>query len=198
MKNPRYKNGFEITLHEDLIELPLKWKTPKLIFVNSMSDLFHENIPTDFIKKVFNTMQQCPKHTFQILTKRSKRLMEIAPELPWPNNIWQGVTVENNNYINRIKHLKTIPSNNLFISFEPLIGEIKELHLEGIKWVIVGGESGPKSRPIKPEWVIHIRDYCLKNNIPFFFKQWGGVNKKKTGRLLENELWNEYPNFKSY
>ncbi len=196
MRNPRYKNGFSITLHEDLIKKPLTWKTPKRIFVNSMSDLFHEDIPFEFIKETFKTMNEASWHTFQILTKRSERLKELAPQLTWTPNIWMGVTVENSDVKYRIEDLKTIPASIKFLSLEPLLSDLGELNFSGIDWVIVGGESGPKSRPMDIQWVRPIRDYCLNNNIPFFFKQWGGVNKKKSGNLLDGTIWNQYPNLK--
>ena len=193
MQNPRYINGFDITMHEDLLDLPLKWKKPRRIFVNSMSDLFHEDIPNNFIERVFFTMQKASWHTFQILTKRSERLLSLAPELPWPSNIWQGVTVENDKYVSRIDHLRQTPAKVKFLSCEPLLGPLNNLNLENIDWVIVGGESGPGARPIKEEWVKNIRDQCLSSNTSFFFKQWGGVQKHRTGNLLEGRTWNQYP-----
>ncbi len=193
MNNPRYKNGFNITLHEDLLTLPLSWKKPKKIFVNSMSDLFHEEVPEEFIYKIFKIMNQTPWHNYQILTKRSNRLLELAPFINWTTNIWQGVTIENNSVANRINDLKQIPAYIRFLSLEPLIGPIKNLDLSGIHWVIVGGESGPAARPMMIEWVREIRDYCIKQNIPFFFKQWGGVQKHLTGRILDMRTWDEYP-----
>ena len=193
MGNPRYKNGFEVTLHEDLIKLPLTWKKPKKVFVNSMSDLFHDKVPIDFIKKVFDIMNQTPWHNYQLLTKRSDRLVELSPLFKWTPNIWQGVSVENNSVVNRINELKSIPAVVRFLSFEPLIGPLPHLNLEGIHWVIVGGESGPAARPMKAEWARNIRDYCIEQHIPFFFKQWGGVRKKLTGRVLDKRTWDEYP-----
>lgn len=194
MGNPRYKNRFDVTLHEDLITLPFKWKKPKMIFVNSMSDLFHEKVPDEFIKKVFETMNRTPRHTYQILTKRSKRLLELAPFLNWTQNIWQGVTVENDSVVNRIYDLELIPAHIRFLSLEPLIGPLYQIELKGIHWVIVGGESGPISRLMKIEWVREIRDRCIEQQIPFFFKQWGGIRKHITGRILDNRTWDEYPN----
>jgi protein gp37 len=193
MGNDRYKNGFKVTLHEDLISLPLTWKKPRIIFVNSMSDLFHEQVPTDFINKVFDVMNQTPWHIFQVLTKRSKRLRELAPMLKWTPNIWQGVTVENDKVINRIDDLRQVPTTVRFLSLEPLIGPLPQLDLTDIQWVIVGGESGPFARPMSPSWVLNIRNQCLEKDIPFFFKQWGGVNKKKSGRVLEGKIWDEIP-----
>jgi protein gp37 len=193
MNNPRYANGFNITLHHDLVDLPLKWKRPRRIFVNSMSDLFHKDIPFEFIQQVFRTMQRAHWHTFQILTKRSDRLMELAPYLPWPPNIWQGVSVEDERVAYRIDHLREVPAMVRFLSVEPLIGPLDNLNLEGIHWVIVGGESGPGARPMNPEWVRSIRDQCISQNIAFFFKQWGGVQKHRTGRILDGRTWDEYP-----
>jgi len=193
MGNPSYKNGFSVTLHEDMLELPFKWKKPQSIFVNSMSDLFHEDIPVEFIKRIFDTMRQANWHRFQILTKRSERMLELSPQLSWAPNIWMGVTVENSNYISRIENLKKTGASVKFLSLEPLLGSLPSLHLNGIDWVIVGGESGPKARPIKEEWVIDIKNQCLDENVPFFFKQWGGINKKKAGRELEGRIWSQTP-----
>ena len=193
MGNRRYVNGFEITLHHDLVDLPKRWKKPKKIFVNSMSDLFHEDIPLDFIQSVFDTIEEAEHHTFQVLTKRPERALESAPHLQWPPNLWMGTSVENNDYIHRIDTLRLIPAQTRFLSLEPLIGPIHQLDLNQIHWVITGGESGPKSRPIDIEWVRDIRDQCIAQNTPFFFKQWGGTNKKRTGRLLDATTWDEFP-----
>lgn len=193
MRNPRYTNGFEVTVHPDLIGSPLRWKTPRHIFVNSMSDLFHEEIPLQFIKKVFNTMQEAHWHTFQILTKRSKSLVEKANLLPWPKNVWVGVSVESQDYSWRIDDLRKVPASVRFLSLEPLLGPFPQLALDGIHWVIVGGESGPRARPIKAEWVREIRNQCCEKGVPFFFKQWGGFNKKATGRLLDGRSWDQMP-----
>ncbi len=193
MGNPNYANGFTITMHEDALELPLKWKKPQTIFVNSMSDLFHENVPDDFIFRAFEIMQRADWHRFQILTKRSKRLIDLSPKLPWGSHIWMGVTVEDQDYTFRIDHLRRTGAKVKFISLEPLLGSIPNLNLEGMDWVIVGGESGPRSRPIKESWVTDIRNQCQEKKAPFFFKQWGGVNKKKTGRKLEGRTWDELP-----
>ena len=193
MGNPSYTNGFSITIHEDMIDLPLKWKKPQTIFVNSMSDLFHEDIPTEFILRIFDVMCRASWHCFQILTKRSERMLELNPQLPWMPNIWMGVTVEAQNYTNRIDHLQRTGANVKFLSLEPLLGPISNLRLNGIDWVIVGGESGPKSRPMKKSWVIDIRSQCQEKRVPFFFKQWGGINKKKAGRELEGRTWDEMP-----
>lgn len=194
MNNPRYKNGFEVTLHEDLISLPMKWNKPSLIFVNSMSDLFNYKVPTEFIQKVFLTMNICKRHTFQVLTKYSDRLLEISDKLNFTDNIWIGVTVENEKYKYRIDHLRNIEAKIRFISFEPLIGDVGIVDLHDIHWAIVGGESGTFSRPIEEKWVINIKDQCEMQNVAFYFKQWGGVNKKKTGRELLGRTWDEYPN----
>jgi protein gp37 len=193
MGNPSYKNGFSITLHKDTIELPLKWKKPQTIFVNSMSDLFHEDISLEFILRVFDIMHRADWHRFQILTKRSKRMLELSPKLSWASNIWMGVTVEAENYTHRIDHLRATDARVKFLSLEPLLGPISNLYLKGIDWVIVGGESGPKARPMKKEWVLDIKNQCQNKQIPFFFKQWGGINKKKAGRELEGRLWSEIP-----
>lgn len=194
MGNPNYANGFKLTLHEHALNLPLKFNKPKTIFVNSMSDLFHKEVPIEFIKKVFKVMEKAHWHCFQVLTKRSERLIELSREIQWPDNVWMGVSVENNNYTHRIEHLKQVPAKTKFISFEPLLGPIDYISLVGIDWVIVGGESGPKARPMDPLWVKNIRNHCHKEKIPFFFKQWGGIRKNKTGRLLDGRTWDEIPN----
>lgn len=189
-----YANGFRLTLHEHNLELPLVWKRPRTIFVNSMSDLFHEAIPVDFILRVFDVMQRAHWHQYQILTKRSTRLAELDGLLPWRPNIWMGVSVENEQYCFRIDHLRKTRAQVKFLSLEPLLGPIPNLPLSGIDWVIVGGESGPGARPMRREWVIGIRDQCVRARVPFFFKQWGGVHKHRTGRLLEGRTWDEMPN----
>ncbi len=193
----RYANGFRVTLHPDLIDVPLRWRDPRLIFVNSMSDLFHEEVPLTFIRRVFATMNRCPHHTFQILTKRGKRLREIAEFLSWPTNVWMGVSVENTKVMHRIHDLRTVPAAIRFLSCEPLIGSIPNLPLEGIHWVIVGGESGPGARPMDPAWVDNILNQCRKARVPFFFKQWGGVWKVRAGRLLHGRTYNEMPTLAS-
>lgn len=193
MGNPSYINGFTVTLHEELLNLPLKWKKPHIIFVNSMSDLFHENIPEEFIMRVFNVMHKANWHHYQILTKRSKRMLEISSKLHWMPHIWMGVTVEKQEYLYRVEHLQKTNSNIKFLSLEPLLGPINDIPLFGIDWVIVGGESGPKSRKMKKHWVLGIRDQCQDKKVPFFFKQWGGINKKKAGRVLEGRTWDEKP-----
>lgn len=197
MGNPRYTNGFEITLHQDQLYLPLRWKQPRKIFVNSMSDLFHDNIPDEFIFRAFEIMEKANWHLFQILTKRAERLEEIAPKLPWPGNVWQGVSVENADYTWRVTHLLQVPAVVRFISVEPLLGPIPSLPLKGISWVIVGGESGPKYRPIQASWVRGIRDQCGRAKVPFFFKQWGGITAKAGGRSLDHRVWSEMPKVNS-
>jgi len=193
--NPSYVNGFKLTLHEHLLELPLRLKKPQTIFVNSMSDLFHKDVPDDFIYKVFDVMKRANWHIFQLLTKRSERLQESNQKLSWAPNIWMGVSVENNDYTFRIDCLRKTDAKIKFISFEPLLGPIENINLQGIDWVIVGGESGHKARPMDPSWVIDIQVKCQEANIPFFFKQWGGVNKKKAGRELKGRTWDETPSY---
>lgn len=189
----RYANGFSITLHDDLLSTPLKWRKPRVVFVNSMSDLYHEDVPHSYIGRVFDTMQRCPQHIFQILTKRSGRLLELAPNLPWPDNVWQGVSVEDSSVAGRIDHLRCVNAKVRFLSCEPLIGPLDNLNLEGIHWVIVGGESGPGARPMRQEWVESILEQCRRQNVAFFFKQWGGTRKHLTGRLLHDRTYDEYP-----
>ena len=193
MGNPRYRNGFAVTLHPDVLALPLRWRQPKRIFVNSMSDLFHEAVPVSYIEQVFEMMVRADCHIFQVLTKRSERLASLAPRLLWAPNIWQGVSVESSHYTNRIGHLKTVPAAVRFLSIEPLLAPIPSLPLDGIHWVIVGGESGPNHRPIEATWVRDIRDQCLIAGVPFFFKQWGGRTPKSGGRMLECRQWDEMP-----
>jgi len=193
MGHPNYMNGFNVSCHEHVLELPLNWQKPKMIFANSMSDLFHGKVPFTFIKKVFHTMNKARWHCFQVLTKRSDRMTKISPRLNWTSNIWMGVTVENSDYKNRISDLHATPAAVKFLSLEPLLGPMPDIPLKGIDWVIVGGESGPGSREMKKEWAEEVRDQCISANVPFFFKQWGGVNKKKTGRLLDNRLWDQMP-----
>lgn len=193
MGNPSYANGFKVTLHNNLLGLPLSWKKPQHIFVNSMSDLFHKEVSIEFIQNVFDVMNNAPWHNFQILTKRSDRLVELDPILKWASNIWMGVSVENEDYLYRIDDLRKTRAYIKFISFEPLLGPVGKLDLKGIDWVIVGGESGPGARKIEQSWVIDIRDQCNTRHIPFFFKQWGGVQRKKAGRVLEGRTWDEMP-----
>ena len=193
MGQPNYASGFKPALHEHALDLPLQWKKPQTIFVNSMSDLFLKDVPAEFIKKVFDVMRKAHRHTFQVLTKRSERLMQLSPDLPWASNIWMGVTVENSDCTFRIDQLRQTGAYVKFLSIEPLLGSIPNLDLEGIDWVIVGGESGPGARPMQPEWVMDIRNQCNRVGVPFFFKQWGGVRKKKAGRALEGRTWDEIP-----
>jgi protein gp37 len=192
----KYRNGFNLTLHEEELDLPLRWKKPQVIFVNSMSDLFHRDVPLGFIREVFAVMRGAYWHTFQILTKRSDRLLELGPKIDWPNNVWMGVSVENEDYVFRIDHLRETGALVKFLSLEPLLGPLNGLNLQRIDWVIVGGESGPKARPMKEGWVISIRDQCQTAEVPFFFKQWGGVNKKAAGRLLQGRTWDDMPELK--
>lgn len=193
MGQPNYRNGFELTIHERMLEAPLRWRRPQLVFVNSMSDLFHEDMPLDFVLRVFEIMRLAHWHVFQILTKRSERVRELDPVLPWPQNAWIGVSVESEKYTSRIDDLRLTRARVRFLSLEPLLGPLPRLDLRGIHWVIVGGESGPGARPMKPEWALSIRDQCLSARVPFFFKQWGGTRKKKTGRELEGRTWDEMP-----
>jgi protein gp37 len=193
MSQPNYRNGFKVTLHERMLPLPLMWRKPRMIFVNSMSDLFHKDIPTSFIEKTFTVMRKASWHTFQVLTKRSERLLEIEEVIDIPNNVWLGVSVECEDYLYRIDDLRKTGANVKFLSLEPLIGPLSGLDLNNIDWVIVGGESGPGARPIREEWVTDIRDTCLASNVPFFFKQWGGRVKKQTGRILEGRTWDQMP-----
>jgi protein gp37 len=193
MGKPQYANGFKLTLQPSALDLPLKWKRGRVIFVNSMSDLFHKDVGLDFTKRVFDTMNRCPQHTFQILTKRPEIAATFAPELNWSPNIWMGTSVENALVTHRVADLRQIPATVRFLSVEPLIGPIPRLPLQGIHWVIVGGESGPGARPMDERWVTQIRDRCIAADVPFFFKQWGGVNKKKAGRLLGGRPWDDMP-----
>jgi len=189
---PAYRNGFRITCHQNMLDLPLHWKKPQLVFVNSMSDLFHAKVPIDFIYRVFDVMNRT-SHIYQILTKRAERLAEMSDDLPWAKNIWVGVTVETSDYKYRIDLLRKTNGVVKFLSMEPLLEDIGPLDLTDIDWVIVGGESGPGARPVEADWVRNIREQCVEQNVPFFFKQWGGFNKKKNGRLLDGRIWNEIP-----
>ncbi|MDP1421678.1 phage Gp37/Gp68 family protein [Peribacillus simplex] len=193
MRNPRYANGFNVTLHPDLIDTPRKWAKPRKVFVNSMSDLFHKQVPDDFISDVFKTMNETPQHSYQILTKRPERVVEISKLLDFTPNIWMGTSVENIKVTHRIDLLKQVPANVRFLSCEPLLGPLDDLNLSEIHWVIVGGESGPGARPMEADWVRSIRDQCENQNVAFFFKQWGGVQKHRFGRELDNRTYNEYP-----
>ena len=185
-------NG-KINLDESALQTPKTWKNGRMIFVNSMSDLFHDGVPLEFIQRVFETMHACPQHTFQILTKRSERLRELGSTLEWTPNIWMGVSVETEEYYGRIEDLREVPAKTRFLSCEPLLGPLSDLNLNSIDWVIAGGESGPGARPMEPEWVESIRDQCVSAQTAFHFKQWGGVNKKKTGRMLGGRTWDEFP-----
>jgi protein gp37 len=176
-----------------MLELPLEWKRPRRVFVNSMSDLFHKDVPLAFIKKVFNVMRRANWHQYQLLTKRSERLLEVSPVLTWEPHIWMGVSVENEDYTDRIDDLRKTGADVKFLSLEPLLGPLSKLNLRGIDWVIVGGESGPGARPMNPEWVRDIRDQCVRANVPFFFKQWGGPFKRRTGRVLDGRTWDQMP-----
>jgi len=193
MGQSNYKNGFELAIHENALELPLTWKRPQIIFVNSMSDLFHEDVPLSFIQKVFGVMRTASQHTFQVLTKRSQRLKDLDSELIWTENIWMGTSIENQAVRFRLDDLRACHASTKFLSLEPLLSPLPNLNLNGIDWVIVGGESGPGARPIKESWILDIRDQCLEADVPFFFKQWGGVQKKKNGRILQDRVWDEMP-----
>jgi protein gp37 len=193
MRNPSYSAGFEVALHHRLLDLPLRWRRPRMIFVNSMGDLFHEDVPDAFIMQVFGVMAEAAQHTFQVLTKRSERLAHLGPVLRWGANIWMGVTVEEDKYRYRAAHLRSVPSRISFLSLEPLLGPIPELDLRGIDWVIVGGESGPGARPMRREWAADIRDQCVASGVPFFFKQWGGVRRNDGGLVLDGRRWEGMP-----
>ena len=196
MGQPNYRNGFRLTVHDAMLDLPLEWRRPRVVFVNSMSDLFHRDVPAPFVRRVFDVMQRASWHTFQILTKRSDRLLELSADLPWPPNVWMGVSVESAKYALRIDHLRETGAAVKFLSLEPLLGPLDALDLTGIDWAIVGGESGPKARPMDPLWVTGIRDQCRRAGVAFFFKQWGGPNKKRTGRTLEGRTWDEMPSLR--
>ncbi|MBN2301142.1 MAG: phage Gp37/Gp68 family protein [Lentisphaerae bacterium] len=193
MGQPNYRNGFDVTIHEHALDIPLRWKSSQMIFVNSMSDLFHKDVPSKFIHKVFSTMNRADWHTYQVLTKRAGRFAQLQGSLAWASHIWMGVTVENANHIDRIDYLRYSNAQVKFLSLEPLLGPIPKLNLSGIDWVIVGGESGPGARPMQESWVLDIKDQCLSSGVSFFFKQWGGVQKKKAGRLLEGRTWDQMP-----
>lgn len=188
-----YRNRFQLTLHPHVLEAPLRWRKPRNVFVNSMSDLFHPEVPMDFVRQVFGIMREASWHRFQILTKRAERLRALADDIDWPTNVWMGVSVENERYLQRVDDLRQVPANIRFLSLEPLLGPLPRLELTEIDWVIVGGESGPGARPMKREWVLDIRDQCKEDQVAFFFKQWGGVRKDLTGRELEGRTWNELP-----
>jgi len=193
MGQPRYRNGFRVTLQPDVVELPLRWRRPRMIFVNSMSDLFHKDVPAEFIARCFAVMERASWHTFQVLTKRLERALQLAPHMPWPRNVWMGTTVESAALVHRVKLLTQIPAHVRFLSLEPLLGPIPNLPLDAVHWVIVGGESGPGARTIDAPWVLQIRDRCLSQGVPFFFKQWGGFCKSKAGRELDGRAWDGMP-----
>ena len=193
MGQPNYRRGFDVAVHESALLLPLSWKRPQMVFVNSMGDLFHEEVPEEFVGSVFDVMVRATWQRFQVLTKRSARLVTLAGELPWPDNVWMGVSVENEDYLWRMDDLRRVPAAVRFVSMEPLLGPVGGLDLSGIGWVIVGGESGPGARPMESGWVTDIRDQCKAAGVPFFFKQWGGFHKKRAGRLLDGQRWDEMP-----
>ena len=193
MGQSRYKNGFELTLQPDALALPLGWKKPQTIFVNSMSDMFHKFVPKPFILRMFDVMRRASWHQFQILTKRSERLLELDGGIDWPDNVWMGVSVESADYTHRIDHLRQTRARTKFLSLEPLLGPLPGMNLESIDWVIAGGGSGPGARLMSPDWVVDIQGQCRSAGVPFFFKQWGGFNKKKAGRLLQGRTWDELP-----
>jgi protein gp37 len=193
MGQANYRNGFRLTLQPHMLELPLRWKKPQSIFVNSMSDLFHDEVPLEYIQRVFDVMRRASWHSFQVLTKRSERLARLSADLPWPPNIWMGVSVENDTHRTRIDDLRVTGAAVKFLSLEPLLGPLSALDLHDINWVIVGGESGPNARPMHPSWPIDVRDQCQHANVPFFFKQWGGQNKKRAGRVLDGRTWDQQP-----
>ena len=189
----KYKSGFEVTQHESVIETPLRWRKPRLVFVNSMSDLFHNLVDPGFIEAVFDVMNRCPQHSFQVLTKRPERTLELDSDLNWTPNIWLGVSIESGRWLRRLEALRLTSARTRFLSLEPLLGPLPDLDLSGVDWVITGGESGPGARPMDPDWVREIRDNCVSRDVPFFFKQWGGTNKKRAGRVLDGRTWDEMP-----
>jgi protein gp37 len=193
MGQANYRNGFDLTLQPHMLELPLRWRKPQTIFVNSMSDLFHTDVPLDYLQRVFEVMGRASWHRFQVLTKRSDRLAELDAKLEWAPNIWMGVSVENEKYRSRIDDLRMTRATTKFLSLEPLLGPLRDLDLARIDWAIVGGESGPGARPINAEWARDLRDQCRRAKVPFFFKQWGGRNKKQAGRVLDGRTWDEMP-----
>lgn len=193
MGSDKYINGFKLSVHPDVLNEPKKYRSSKIIFVNSMSDLFHKDIPLDFLKSVFEVMNDTPRHIYQVLTKRADRLEQLSHHFTWTENIWMGVSVENNDFVHRINHLRNTPAKIKFLSLEPLLSPLPKLNLHNIDWVIVGGESGRKPRPIKEEWVIDIKNQCMSANVEFFFKQWGGMNKKANGRELLGKTYNGMP-----
>ncbi len=188
-----YEQGFDLKLWPDRLEAPLRWRRPRTIFVNSMSDLFHPGIPVDYLQQVFEVMEAAHWHVFQILTKRHERVAELAPDLPWPSNVWMGVSIENRRFVQRADYLRKVPAAVRFISAEPLLGSLETLQLEGIDWLIAGGESGPHHRPVRVEWLRELRDMCAQTDVAFFFKQWGGRYPKVGGRLLDDKVWSQTP-----
>lgn len=197
MGQPNYVNGFDLTLQERMLSVPQRWKQPRTIFVNSMSDLFHKDVPLSYIQRVFKVMNDTSRHSYQVLTKRAERLLELQEHLQWGQNIWMGVSVESKKYYPRIDALRETNAAVKFLSLEPLLGPLNKLDLDGIHWVIAGGESGPGARPMRKQWVRSIRDQCVEASVPFFFKQWGGTNKKKAGRILDSRTWDEMPGIPS-
>jgi len=193
MGQANYVNGFDLAVHERTLALPLTWRKPRMVFVNSMSDLFHEEIPDDFVLRTFEVMGNARWHQFQVLTKRDENLARLSRQIDWPDNVWMGVSVENAGYQTRISKLRSTGAKIKFLSLEPLLGPLGELELTGIDWVIVGGESGPRARPMHEEWVVEVREQCLVAGVPFFFKQWGGFRKKLNGRTLQGRTWDEMP-----
>jgi protein gp37 len=193
MGQPNYRRGFEVSMHAHALDIPLRWRKPQMVFVNSMSDLFHNEVSVEFIQRVFDVMRRAHWHTFQVLTKRARRLEEIYREISWPPNVWMGVSVETRNCLYRIDHLRRTGAAVKFISFEPLLESLGEIDLSSVDWAIVGGESGPRARPMAKQWVTQVRDQCVVSGVPFFFKQWGGTNKKKTGRVLDGRTWSQLP-----
>lgn len=193
MGQANYRNGFKLSLQPQMLELPLHWKKSRTVFVNSMSDLFHKDVPVEYVQSVFDVMRRTHWHRFQVLTKRAERLAVLSPEIRWSENVWMGVSVENSSYVSRIDCLRGTSARVKFLSIEPLLGPLPALDLSGIDWVIVGGESGPGARPMSSEWVTELRDQCQRAKVAFFFKQWGGTNKKKAGRLLDGRTWEEMP-----
>jgi protein gp37 len=192
-----YEQGFDLRLWPHRLEQPLKWSRPRMIFVNSMSDLFHEDIPVGYIQRVFDVMGQAEQHTFQILTKRHERLVALAPQLTWHPNVWMGVTIENRRFVERADYLRQVDATVRFISAEPLLGPMEGLDLHGVDWLIAGGESGHRHRPVREEWLLELRDRCNSAGVAFFFKQWGGTRPKSGGRLLAGRTWDEMPNSRS-
>lgn len=193
MRQKNYRNGFQVTVHPDAVETPLRWRKPQMVFVNSMSDLFHKEVPRQFIASLFDVMRRADRHVFQILTKRSERLLDSDPQLLWADNMWMGVTVEDAAHLGRLDDLRRTHAKNRFVSFEPLLGPLGRIDLTDIDWVIVGGESGPRARPIESGWVEAIQEQCAEAGVPFFFKQWGGVRKKRNGRILNGRIYGEMP-----